>query len=295
MNSIDRQLIMSKGFRRGSIIDFASLCEVACLPDKVIKWVADGQAVAIISLYDCAVVYDSLDKEPWLYVTIAKKIESVQGNYTFGKNERVLHFNLVDEGGSIHSVESNAVGASIHLSREVLANEKLQPIKDLKVEHLSDLLTWVSERVNRSTFEDDFNEAVKTKAYKVFDDARMEKVTSVLLNIGEAQDAKGKIKVKVLLTCLPNRETIEYLEKYLRMKGDKTLAQRMEDVFCSCNAQKKEDCTCIYSPMVLIMSEDEVPIGFLRDFQKWSPEYFTTKKTVQAQGSAVPNRAFPQV
>lgn len=296
MNSIDRQLIMSKGFRRGSIIDFASLCQVAELPEKVIEWVAGEEAVAIISLYDCAVVYDCLDKEPWLYVTIAKKIESQSGNYTFGKNERVIHFNLTNNmDGTVQSFESCAVGASIHLSRDILAEDKLVPIDELVVENLSDLITWVSERINRSTFEDDFNDQVKKKAYKVFEDKRMLDVTSVLIKIADTPKANGKTDVKVLLTCLPKKETIEYLQTHLRMRGDKTLAERMIDVFCICDAKKQEDCTCNYSPIVFVIAEEEVPVSYLRDYQKWSPEYFTSKKPDQAESSASQNKSFPTV
>lgn len=263
---MDRESLITTGWSRGSVIDLSSLNNsslVAFLPSKVQAYITDKKAYAIISLYDCALVHSSLESEPWFYIFVATEVESPNPNFLYGKNERKLHLELQSiECKKI--LETNALTCNLIIDRELLS--KLTPAFSLEPQELEIALTWISDRITRPVFSDEFNCDVKKKAEKVFKDNRMEYISSVYLQ--ELVNESGtKNDVSVFLTVPEELGVKKYRELKKEKQNSLTIEERMNSVFPLGK----------YSATTNLIPESEISISMLRGYKKWSPDYFSDR------------------
>lgn len=279
---MDRDNLIATGWARGSVIDLSELNNSAlidALPPKVQTYLKGKKAYAIISLYDCALVHSSLESEPWLYIFIATEIESLHGNYLYGKNERILHLKIENTEDEIF-IESNALTCNLSIDRKLLSI--LTPKFSLCSQELEIALTWISDRITRPVFSDEFNCDVKRKAEKVFKDNRMEFISSVYLQ-ELVNESTTKNDISVFLTIPEQVGIIKYRDLKKEKQNGLTIEERMNSVFPLSK----------YSATTYLIPESEISISMLREYKKWSPDYFSDKvDSVNTEKAPFKNKCF---
>lgn len=280
---LDREFLLSSGWSRGAIIDLQSGYNqkvISALPQKIQDHIKGKEAYAIVTLYDCAVIYDCLEKEPWIYFLVAIKADVENPAYLLGKNERNLQFQIATDSGEKKLLEVNALSCQLSCDRGVIADAIV--LKDTKVKELSTLLTWVADRTLRPVFSDEFNSDVKVKAEKAFKDARMKNISAIFVKITNLEEDKNKKEVSIFLTVDNEKIGVrEYRELMNGKVNEQTICERMVSIFPTI----KYKATCNLIP------ENEISLKIMKSYQKWAPDYFTNRLE-QGEKSPIPNLNF---
>jgi hypothetical protein len=119
--------------------------------------------VVIVLSQSCDVVCDSAESEPFLDVLVGRAIQDLVGNNTFGKNPRVIDFEIVAEGRArkvrCHDAER------LRLDRKVL--QGAVPADRLAPSLTAMLANWTGRRYTRPALPDSFNRRRKPAANRV--------------------------------------------------------------------------------------------------------------------------------
>jgi hypothetical protein len=121
--------------------------------------VEDDKVVVLIS-HDCDVV-ENAALEPICEVIVGRKIDTVNGAYTNGKNPRRLHLNF--SAGITHLAVEFIATDKQALKKELLLAEI--PVREFKLtqdEHFA-LQSWLAARYHRAIFPDEFDRRLKEK------------------------------------------------------------------------------------------------------------------------------------
>lgn len=159
MESLEDKRIgwLSAGWKRGAFVRLDANRELLKeLPPKLQDSIAEKDTVCIVPiLYDCALVEECFEKEPWAQVLVVWKT-TLDGNFSHAKNPRRLHIEAVYEGEPVF-FEINALSFA-QIDRERLL--EATPDKNLSWSKgaLPMLLDWVAERYRQATFPDNFNQ-----------------------------------------------------------------------------------------------------------------------------------------
>lgn len=130
----------------------------------------DATATCVVVVtHDCDLANDNLDAEPFVEVIVGRTVPKLEGNFTFAKAPRTLHY-PVQRGGATAQVELVAI-AKVQLHKSDLAQFDPDPSFHLDGPTLAVLRSWLSARYNRAAFPDAFVARMRdTKA-----DARLAK------------------------------------------------------------------------------------------------------------------------
>ncbi|HHC7311257.1 TPA: hypothetical protein ACN30N_004162 [Vibrio campbellii] len=198
-----RNQLLSKGWGRHScILIEPSVSEwlSPLLSDNVRHLCVDNNII-IISTYDCAVINDCFDSEPWVNVLIARPLESLSGDCLNGRNERKLHFNI-DIDGEDKPFEVSASGI-FQFERQYLL--ELNKLENYTIEeHASlSLKNWLAERFRKDVWPDAFNESIKSarNRLKSYYKRRNEFVSGVYINLDswEEKAKEDKYVIKAII------------------------------------------------------------------------------------------------
>lgn len=133
-------------WRQGHILSSEALRELR---------LADGadDPIAILISHDCDIAANKSD-EPCCEVVIGRAIESVDGNYTGGKNPRKLHLSI--SGGDVTLFAEFDATSKSDIPKETLF--QFSPSRNAKLTHAerSDLVKWLVARYRREALPDQF-------------------------------------------------------------------------------------------------------------------------------------------
>lgn len=152
---------VAAGWKRGAFISLSDHPEFRGeLPNKLVAFLEGKTNPRIVPvLYDCALIEESFEKEPWAQVVICWEVSERSGNYANAKNPRCLHTQALVGDQSI-ILEISAISFA-QVDREALL--RCAPDQSVKwVEgKLEQLLDWISERYRQPTFPDAFNNRLR--------------------------------------------------------------------------------------------------------------------------------------
>lgn len=160
-----REQWIKKGWKRGAFIDLNVHPElIDLLPEKLkFKIGEQKQAYLFPILYDCSLINESFEQEPWVQVLICWPSDKPDGdgNFKFGKNSRKIDFPVLIEGNKTY-LRSEAIGFS-QFDREKLLEITPSTLISWPEKGLEQILNWVSERYKQPTFPDEWNERLAKK------------------------------------------------------------------------------------------------------------------------------------
>ena len=106
---------------------------------------SDAELVVAIS-HDCDIANENLDAEPTVEFIFGRIIQQLDGNYTHGKNPRILHLNYIHSGTPI-SLELTA-SRRVIVDKNVL--EAVQPDQTYELVGSRQILqSWLAARYRR--------------------------------------------------------------------------------------------------------------------------------------------------
>lgn len=264
---------IEKGWKRGAFVDLNSHPDlVDLMPEKLkIRISKEDQAYLIPILYDCSLIDECFEREPWVQALICWVCEEPDGNFMFGKNSRKIDFPVFFNDSELH-LRSEAIGFC-QIERDKLL--KSSPTKELKWKNkgLEQILNWVSERYKQPTFPDEWNRRLDTKnkeLKKLYKNREFNNSCSGLYfeispfsEIAENQvyDVKAFFVISSTLTGPQHRDFVKNHENIL--------IQQLNTILSSINNINSTDIDTI--------KEDQFTKAMERDFQRWQLEHISYK------------------
>jgi hypothetical protein len=149
------------GWRQGSVIKSS---DVQCLAE--IKGIPfEENLVLLIASQSCDIANNNVTTDPYIELSVAKKIDKLNGHYTHNKNPRTLHTYVTcrtvnDEVATEDNLELMAF-EKIAIQKEQFI--KLLPDKDKVLEdmQLKSYIAWLAARYSRPALPSKFNELIK--------------------------------------------------------------------------------------------------------------------------------------
>ncbi len=256
----DAEKIRANGWKQGAVL----------LPERLPEGVLDDfnlpeHALLYVLTHDCDLVQPDFQKEPHVEVLVIESITTIDGNYTHGKNSRLLHF----------SIGEGAFQASCHdrhrLDRKMFAQiapSEAHPVNPILCALISE---WMSKRYTRAAFPDAFNRRLSCE--RKF-------IRKFFQEHGECFD-------QILIRCEPGREELfddqDYrvavwlvLDDSQRSGLDTFAVQKsvveFEQTLNGCRGIELLDCRAV--------EESQVTLAHLRFFSPWDFDDLTFKETL---------------
>lgn len=109
---------------------------------------------AVVISHDCDLANDSLEIEPCVEVIVGRKVAAENGNFSWGKAPRTLHYPVQHEG--VPATLELVATEKVSLRKAELASFEPDPRFTLDGQTLSVLRRWLSARYDRAAFADTF-------------------------------------------------------------------------------------------------------------------------------------------
>jgi hypothetical protein len=158
-NSIGDQLEKA-GWRQGSILNSCHLEDIISIdnyPDL-------KNLVLIVASQSCDIANNNLHHDPYIEISIARKIESINGNLSFNKNPRMLHLALTINTENTDIYEEQAIELiayeKIRIPKNSLVSLKPDPLRIIETSQLDSYVYWLAARYSRPALPTEFNKRV---------------------------------------------------------------------------------------------------------------------------------------
>jgi len=151
---------IAAGWKRGAFVNLFDNPDFRDeLPKKLVNFLEGKSNPRIVPvLYDCALIEESFEKEPWAQIVICWEVE-FDGNYGNAKNPRCIHTKAKIGTQSV-TLEVTAMSFA-QVDREALLKCTPDPTVIFEDGRLEQLLDWISERYRQPTFPDSFNDRLR--------------------------------------------------------------------------------------------------------------------------------------
>jgi hypothetical protein len=279
---LDRAALKEQGWRRHSVISVKNDCLIQIvseLPSNIQALSALEGAIAIISTYDCAVISDDFDSEPWVQLLIAFPVQ-LNKAFSSCRHPRKLHF-LIEHSSEEVSYEVNAVGIC-QIDRKLLCSIEPDPDFSISEEEKKNLNTWISERFRQETWPDEFNSDIRPaqkrlkKLYQRYNDF----ISGIYLQLQDYRELEDeKYRISAILALEKGKERALLKEtrariKELKDKGiDEVCGYIEHDIIRAFGDTVEfiDDPTSTTGKSVAIISEDSLTIYQLKTHHLFSP------------------------
>lgn len=278
----NRTLLLSKGWKRHAFI-LASDSEIKktlpAFPEKIHDMLQVDGIKILIATYDCAVVNDSFESEPWLQVLIALPIQ-FNKQFANGRDPRRIHFNINAKEADV-PYEVNARGIC-QIDRELLLSLQRDEECSLSETDAFDLKNWLAERYRQDTWPDAFNKAIEPagKRLKKFWKRYNDFLSGIYIQLDTFDELEeGKYQISVII-CVETTQ-IRNLIKHLRNKDDTLKDKDVQTVYNKLVNEIKnafgdtvdyiEDSTSSSGFAIEVMAENAMTLEQLRHFPRFSP------------------------
>ncbi|MDN5334809.1 MAG: hypothetical protein PWP59_2071 [Sphaerochaeta sp.] len=257
--------IQDNNWKQGVMIE-NDLKDQLLSSSEFFSYIKDSDVLVLYS-QDCDLINPSLDKEPFAEFFCAKKIESIESNFAFGKNPRKLHQRMPT--GIILEFDINR---RLTIERSRLADIRLE-IQNPSIprDQMDIILDWYSKKYTRPAFPDTFNKILKTKRNidqkltHLNNEFPCIKRLFFLLDPEEeiAPTEMYKLKIIILLSglSLESDETVK-----------DTIHHKFEALF-QIDRIALEEMYCLF--------EDEMTLYELGIYKVWDKEYITLRSGCQ--------------
>ena len=149
------------GWRQGSVVrpsDLQHLLDIIDMP-------YEANLILILASQSCDIANNNLDVDPYIELSVARRIEGHKGHLTHNKNPRTLHTHIIyrttdDDIFTEENLELRAFEKT-SIPKESLAG--LQPDADRVLEdrQLKSYVAWLAARYSRPALPTTFNDQIK--------------------------------------------------------------------------------------------------------------------------------------
>lgn len=232
----------------------------------------EAECVIAIS-HDCDIASDNLAQEPSIEFIIGKIISGLDGNYTYAKSSRTLHFELTCSE-TVTCVELRAINKKI-VSKVALDDCCLDATYQILPDAKSLLQHWLSVRYNRSAFSNEFidvisNAKIKPKLSRVLESYSQD-ITGIYFDVDNGHDldhSDGSLyTLNIILSFHPdaNFDTADLEGKVSKV---------FENAFYS---QDSEDWHILQLVTCLCIGEQDITVHQARNFKSWDLDHLSFK------------------
>lgn len=234
---------------------------------------AAATCVVVIS-HDCDLANSNLDAEPEVEVLVGRLVPNENGNFTWGKAPRTLHYAVTRDGVPAFIELVNTSKRPI--LKSALVKFDRDPSYSLDGKALAVLRSWLGSRYNRAAFPDSFVNRMKelkvdTKLAKALE-KQGELVSFVYFDVDSGKNVeRGKddpYQLSVILVFAPGRDA------GISAEAADELAGKVErDIQTRLQGHSTE----IVLKSCFAISEDDLTVSRARLLTQWRLEYMTLK------------------
>lgn len=265
-----RTTLLAAGWKQGACISSEeALREIPDIHEyhKKILETTDG-CLLIITLYDCAIINDSFEKEPFLPYVLALPVDRVDPSFAMTRDIRKLHLEI-DIGQEQKPYEINAGSIGVFQRESLLKmRPKLDTLLPAKSFRIS--FRWLAKRTNQPVYPDLFNERLSSRRKlidKLFNKYKNSPITGFYIRLN------------------PNSENVEkyyHVALYITVEDSSARAfkPKENEVIMDVASIFGEEIGIVLDDKgekVVVLSEKQVTLDMLRDYMQWSPEYHSFK------------------
>lgn len=277
-----RSLLLAKGWGRHT---FISTCEagieklLSAIPDKLHAELKTPNVKVLLATYDCAVVHNSFDDEPWLQIFIAVPTK-YDKKYANGRDSRRMHFSLeLSDGSSEYEINARGI---CQIERELLIDLERDEDVSILPANAFDLKNWMSERFRQDTWPDAFNSSVRRaeKRLKSFWKRYKDFISGLYIQLNTNEElVSGKYRASIIVCVEAGK--MRSLIKFLREK-DKVLVDKNVPTVLNKVANEikiafgdsidyEVDSTSHSGYAIEVIDEESITLAQLREFPRFSP------------------------
>jgi len=261
---VSADAIKGLGWRQGSILPEQLVSE---LRDSGLSMPpAEPEELWLVLSHSCDVVNRDFDLEPHVEIVRMVRLTSeADGMMAWFRNPRSCHFRA-----SVDGAENDwkiTVHDRVVIPRQRLATCSPDGTRELAVEHVRRLASWVGRRYTRAAFPDTFNErwqATRSQIHRKLK-AKGHLFTAVFLMVENDELSPGVDYKVVLIGCM---NTDDFADTERRREAQQLLND-LEAALAACQG------ICVSES--LLRSESEISLDDLRLLKRWDMEYLSLR------------------
>lgn len=250
-------MLREQGWRQGIILPATGFLEG--LPDG--SPVTDTDYMMVVS-QSCDLVHHDIANEPHAVFLLLKQIDSVESEYSHGRNPRIIHFPTLDES----SFEAWAWN-QVTIPREELVKHPLDGHLLVDARELRYILDWLAKRFTRIAFPDAFNESLRAKSSNIRTLLKKKHslFSEILLRVDPFDEiGEGEIYQLACYLLMP----ADIHDDAAKLKEAREVASKLERLFEGCGIEILECST---------VSESELTYAELQELVRWDFDHLTHK------------------
>lgn len=145
-----------KGWRQGSLVRSQDI------PNLYSEY--DGATVLIVASQSCDIAQENLELEPFVELSIGKVINSLSGNFSYGKNPRKLHLEIRINTEELFATQCVELIASkkIQVNKADLASFYPETESIILDHQLNVYVHWLAARYSRPALPTTFNNLISS-------------------------------------------------------------------------------------------------------------------------------------
>ncbi len=248
------------GWRQGSIVQSSDIQKIvsACIYKEKPAFTVD---YLIVASQSCDVANTNTTQDPFIELSIATRLEKVNGNFTFNKNPRILHSTLEERTNDDDVLQQHYIELRAHqkliVPKTTFCN--LSPAQNLLMlsQTLESYVAWLAARYSRPAHPSEFNNRIAQhttkstrKKLKSLNPLLSGIYAEVIPNDEIAPDEQYKVNLLGLISPADDsEEKIAQATDSLNEYADTMKASGME-------------VTCV------VKTEDQVSVALLKRFKR---------------------------
>lgn len=254
-------------WRQGQVLDSAAATALGLVN------ALEGATIVVVISHDCDLANDDLDVEPNVEVIVGRQVMIANGNCTWGKAPRTLHFPMFHQGSEI--IVELVATAKHTVKKSDLAQSDPDLAFALDGRGVKILRSWLSSRYDRSAFSDAFVERLKetklsAKLAKILE-PKGALISSVYFDIDEGKlyerEAGDPYALRIVLLYPPGVDPEE------SANAADSVVEKVE-ILCQ---ELLKSGTEILLKGCMAISEDDMPISQAKLLMQWRLEHMTHK------------------
>lgn len=263
-------------WRQGSVLPLAAVEQLR------LHHPTDPAATCVVVIsHDCDLANDNLSVEPHVELIVGRLLTQANGNYTWAKAPRTLHYPATRGAAPIH-IELVSTSKRL-IAKGELARFVPDDAFHLDGKALAVLRSWLGSRYNRAAFPDTFVHRMSaTKA-----DAKLAKVLEkhgelisfVYFDVDEGnhvEHAEGDPYVlSIVLVFAPGEDP----------EASADAADRVAEAIESAVGSRLQDGKSVVLKSCFAISEDDLPISQAKVLTQWRLEYMTLRAEEDQPGA----------